>query len=1339
MFEFHISRAARDRYGVADLLFAFNGNAVFANPAASRTLAHRINQGRGAENDPKRQVQPAALFAMGLIDEAAHALLAYYRKHVKPTIMTEALAHFSEQVGAQELDRLLLEFVNEFPNADVYAGQQTAAEWLRGETEGYLHREAAFEELMLLWMENRNPAFAPFKELFDDRRLAATTVYPQVTAGLPAFFAAQPDLGEGRGGLFALVLSIMDAATLTDQLARLRSRWGFAVEEMLRRILLAGDILKEEEVALWQQFHPPSAETLARRNRFDGWGDAHGQVPDFATAPNEYEAFSPDQDWMPRTVMIAKSTYVWLNQLSRFYGRHIERLNEIPDAELETLARRGMNALWLIGVWERSRASQTIKRLCGNADAVASAYSLYDYSIAENLGGEPAYRDLRDRCARYGIRLASDMVPNHMGIDSTWVIEHPEWFLSRPDSPYPAYSFNGPDLSGDDRIEIKIEDHYYQQTDAAVVFMRRDKWTGDTRFVYHGNDGTSFPWNDTAQLNYLSAQVREQVIQTILNVARQFPIIRFDAAMTLAKRHIQRLWFPAPGAGGSIPSRAESAMTTSEFDAAIPEEFWREVVDRVAREVPGTLLLAEAFWLMEGYFVRTLGMHRVYNSAFMVMLRDEDNANYRKVLKNTLEFDPGIMKRYVNFMSNPDERTAIDQFGSGDKFFGVATLMATLPGLPMFGHGQVEGFTEKYGMEYYRPRYEEWPSDGLIERHNREIAPLLHQRDLFAESDHFLLYDCRGDHGGVEENVFAYSNQRHGADGVKRALIVYNNSYSGAHGILHQSAAYMDKGSGQLRQRSITDALALPTDRDTILAYRNNATGLTHLRRASEFEEQGFRVDLRGYQYTILLDWRELHADATHAWDRLCDLLGGRGVEDLEKALLALELEHVHYALRSALEPRFIREFASLADRSEETVREDASLLPHSEVAEQWIERAGTFVEQARMEYFKRVQPPPPAEPKADGEDAAELLDAESQNEDSLTATRLRERVRTLLRLPLLEDQFAQAWSPEARLVVPSRSPLTNAGWVWAPVLAYSLFAALGESLDLADASTPALTVLDQFGLRSVLADAFAAVEFTGQDTWRAAARVRVALAAGVRPSEPEPSGRHAEELLAAVGDQTQDRQHGLPAHAWADGDTRWLLGVNDHEGKTWFNKELHEQMVWWRALPELLQIAAQTPVDEQELETLQNQLASALASAEKAGYQYVPINAAAGEPADTILLNKLDEPEGGFSQVSSKPARKPKTPEVEAQPAKVAVFAGEFKRDLDDFATQADVPPLQTTRREPLAPGDPELDVVKRVTAAASATREEAIATEPAESISEKAVKKAKKPAKSAKSKAGK
>src|SRR4029453_13538533 len=104
-----------------------------------------------------------------------------------------------------------------------------------------------------------------------------------------------------------------------------------------------------------------------------------------------------------------------------------------------------------------------------------------------------------------------------------------------------------------------------------------------------------------------------------------------------------------------------------------------------------------------GYFVRPLGMPRVYNSAFMHMLRDERNAEYQKVIRETLGFDARVLGRFVNFMNNPDQRSAIHQFGSGEKYLGGATLLATLPGLPMFGHGQVEGYSEQYGMEFRRP------------------------------------------------------------------------------------------------------------------------------------------------------------------------------------------------------------------------------------------------------------------------------------------------------------------------------------------------------------------------------------------------------------------------------------------------------------------------------------------------------------------------------------------------------------------------------------------------------------------------------------------------------------
>jgi hypothetical protein len=408
-----------------------------------------------------------------------------------------------------------------------------------------------------------------------------------------------------------------------------------------------------------------------------------------------------------------------------------------------------------------------------------------------------------------------------------------------------------------------------------VVFKRFDRWTGDTRYIYHGNDGTSMPWNDTAQLDYSKAEVREAVIQTILHVARNFPIIRFDAAMTLAKKHIQRLWFPEPGAGGAIPSRAEHGMTHAQFEAAVPEEFWRQVVDRVAAEAPDTLLLAEAFWMMEGYFVRTLGMHRVYNSAFMHMLRDEDNAKYRSVMKNVLEFDPQVLRRFVNFMNNPDEKTAIEQFGDGDKYFGVCTLLATLPGLPMFGHGQVEGFHEKYGMEFRRPKWDELPNEGLMRGHDWRIFPLLHQRRVFAEVENFLLYDFYTQNGTVNEDVFAFSNRFESEHG----LVIYHNKYAETRGWVKTSSAFMDKGSGNLVQRSLAEGLHLSIGPSDYAIFRDYVTHLEYIRSCRELAEKGLYVELGGYQCHAFLDWKFVNSSE---WGIVNSALNGAGVESVQ-------------------------------------------------------------------------------------------------------------------------------------------------------------------------------------------------------------------------------------------------------------------------------------------------------------------------------------------------------------------------------------------------------------------------------------------------------------------------
>src|SRR5690606_24191720 len=163
----------------------------------------------------------------------------------------------------------------------------------------------------------------------------------------------------------------------------------------------------------------------------------------------------------------------------------------------------------------------------------------------------------------------------------------------------------------------------------------------------------------------------------------------------------------------------------------------------------------------------------------------------------------------VNFMSNPDEESAADQFGSGEKYFGVTTLLATLPGLPMFGHGQVEGLREKYGMEYRRAKLDEHPDPDLIRRHRETIAPLLRQRARFAAATGFRLYDLVGDDGQVDEDVYVFSNRT----GGEALLVAFNNSHRSVRGRARFSAPFADQErGGELRSEPIAGALGLRPD-----------------------------------------------------------------------------------------------------------------------------------------------------------------------------------------------------------------------------------------------------------------------------------------------------------------------------------------------------------------------------------------------------------------------------------------------------------------------------------------------------------------------------------------------
>ncbi|MFZ1290754.1 MAG: alpha-amylase family glycosyl hydrolase [Melioribacteraceae bacterium] len=871
-YEFHVAKHLREKYELDELFFSITGNVVFANFYQVRVFTQKINSKRNIYE----HLSPGEVNAAGLIDEIFHFAIKKYFKENFPNSFSDAIKSVKENLGDKNFDNLLLNFINIFPPQKVYKKEVSPKEYLNQFTENIQNREILTEELILLHIANLNPAFNKLKELFSDEYISEKVNYKSTIFRLENFFKKEElKIGAKNIDLFSFLKMPFQnhSESVWDQLEFIKNEWGIFIDVDLIRKIESGKDLFVESIKFDQHFvggvggiggggGAPTVVPQYKGKKIDATSFVLGKSK-FKYAENstkdyeELEKFTPDTNWMPKLVLIAKNIYVWLDQLSKKYQREIRTLDKIPIEELAQLKKWNINSLWLIGVWERSHASKRIKHLMGNLDAVASAYSLYDYEIAHDLGGEEAYKIFNQNAKLVGVRLASDMVPNHTGIFSKWVIEHPEYFIQLDYPPFPNYSFTETNLSEIPEIELRLEDQYWQMKDAAVVFQRKDLKTGDVKYIYHGNDGTNMPWNDTAQLNMLKAEVREAVIQKIFDVARKFSVIRFDAAMTLAKKHFSRLWYPEPGKGGDIPSRADFALTREEFDEFFPIEFWREVVDRINDEMPETLLLAEAFWLMEGYFVRTLGMHRVYNSAFMHMMMKEENSKYRELITNTLEFEPEILKRYVNFMSNPDEETAINQFGTDDKYFGVLILMCTLPGLPMLAHGQIEGYTEKYGMEYQRAYYDETPQHWLVERHEKEVFPILGKRYLFAEVDNFWLYDFIDMHNNLNENVFAFSN----AHNNEKALVIYNNNFQPTSGYINFSRQKLKNNitAKHLANIKFSDKFKIQNSQHHFYIFKDMSHQTEYLFNGKDICESGLFLNLKGFEYRVYLNVEEIY------------------------------------------------------------------------------------------------------------------------------------------------------------------------------------------------------------------------------------------------------------------------------------------------------------------------------------------------------------------------------------------------------------------------------------------------------------------------------------------------
>ncbi len=264
--EFHISREIRDRLELDELLFSYTGNVVFANVAAARKMAQALNKLREADAggtlDPERTIHAGALYAMGMIDELNHALVARFRREKDPEVLRAAVRWLTERADPEQVEKLLQTFTERFPNTTVYRGKMTAAEWLAKSTEEMPNREAAVEELLLLWLANINPAFKPFRELYSDASLREADGLCEGDGDAAGVLQDAAEAGAGGREPAGRARAPMKASpdSLTGQLDFIREHWTPYLGEDLKRVLLAIDTLREEDLAIWMMFHPPGPD-----------------------------------------------------------------------------------------------------------------------------------------------------------------------------------------------------------------------------------------------------------------------------------------------------------------------------------------------------------------------------------------------------------------------------------------------------------------------------------------------------------------------------------------------------------------------------------------------------------------------------------------------------------------------------------------------------------------------------------------------------------------------------------------------------------------------------------------------------------------------------------------------------------------------------------------------------------------------------------------------------------------------------------------------------------------------------------------------------------------------
>ena len=349
----------------------------------------------------------------------------------------------------------------------------------------------------------------------------------------------------------------------------------------------------------------------------------------------------------PYPTLYEINTWVWLSELSKKTCRQVD-LRSVPTAEWDAIAALGFDAVWLMGVWERSPAGIAIANQNPGLredflralqdfrleDNVGSPYCIRRYEVDPHLGGDDALAAARRELANRGLRLILDFVPNHVAPDHPWNTQHPEYFVQGTAE------------------QALIDPASHININGTVFACGKDPF---------------FPaWPDVLQLNAFQPGLREAVLETVSKIAGQCDGVRCDMAMLVMNSIFERTW------GGRAGAKPDT-------------EYWVELISAIKRKSPDFRFIAEAYWDLESE-LQQQGFDFCYDKRLYDRLEHDSAENARLHLCA----DPTYQHKLLRFLENHDEPRAAAAFTPA-KERAAALATSTLTGARLFHEGQFDG------------------------------------------------------------------------------------------------------------------------------------------------------------------------------------------------------------------------------------------------------------------------------------------------------------------------------------------------------------------------------------------------------------------------------------------------------------------------------------------------------------------------------------------------------------------------------------------------------------------------------------------------------------------------